>query len=66
MVETELNLRSAHQVLGVLITLSELNETLAMLRLGALGVKLTPLTDRLARYIGVNVAGPYKVGHHRY
>ncbi|MCF8524379.1 MAG: adenosylhomocysteinase [Aquiluna sp.] len=37
-----------------------------MLHLEALGVKLTPLTVRQARYIGVNVAGPYKVDHYRY
>jgi adenosylhomocysteinase len=37
-----------------------------MLHLDLLGVKLTPLTDRQSRYIGVDMAGPYKVDHYRY
>ena len=44
----------------------ELDEKVARLHLDALGVKLTQLTDRQARYIGVDVAGPYKVDHYRY
>jgi adenosylhomocysteinase len=34
--------------------------------LDALGVKLTPLSDEQADYIGVEKDGPYKVDHYRY
>lgn len=64
--QIELYLRSADYGLGVHIMPKELDEKVAMLHLDALGVKLTQLTDRQARYIGVNVAGPYKVDHYRY
>jgi adenosylhomocysteinase len=38
----------------------------ARLHLEALGVELTELTPEQAAYIGVPVAGPYKVDHYRY
>jgi len=43
-----------------------LDEKVARLHLDALGVELTTLTDEQAAYIGVPVAGPYKVDHYRY
>jgi adenosylhomocysteinase len=43
-----------------------LDEKVARLHLGALGVKLTLLTDEQAAYIGVPVDGPYKPDHYRY
>jgi adenosylhomocysteinase len=43
-----------------------LDEKVARLHLGALGVKLTRLTDEQAAYIGVPVEGPYKPDHYRY
>jgi adenosylhomocysteinase len=43
-----------------------LDEKVAMLHLDALGVKLTTLSDEQAAYIGVDVAGPFKVDHYRY
>jgi adenosylhomocysteinase len=43
-----------------------LDEKVARLHLGALGVKLTQLTDEQAAYIGVPVDGPYKPDHYRY
>ena len=52
--------------LGVNIMQKELDEKVARLHLDALGVELTSLSDRQARYIGVDVAGPYKVDHYRY
>jgi len=52
--------------LGVHIMPKELDEKVARLHLDALGVELTSLSDRQARYIGVDVAGPYKVEHYRY
>ena len=43
-----------------------LDEKVARLHLGALGVKLTPLSPEQADYIGVPVEGPYKPDHYRY
>src|SRR5271157_6045136 len=43
-----------------------LDEKVARLHLGALGVKLTQLTEEQAEYIGVPVEGPYKPDTYRY
>jgi adenosylhomocysteinase len=43
-----------------------LDEKVARLHLGALGVKLTELSEEQASYIGVPVEGPYKPNHYRY
>jgi adenosylhomocysteinase len=43
-----------------------LDEKVARLHLGALGVKLTELTEGQAAYLGVPVQGPYKPDHYRY
>ncbi len=43
-----------------------LDEKVAHLHLGALGVKLTKLSPEQAAYIGVPVEGPYKPDHYRY
>jgi adenosylhomocysteinase len=48
-------------------TLSKaLDEKVARLHLGALGVKLTELTPEQAAYLGVPAEGPYKSDHYRY
>jgi len=44
----------------------ELDEEVARLHLGQLGIKLTKLTNEQADYIGVPVEGPYKPEHYRY
>lgn len=44
----------------------ELDEEVARLHLGRLGVKLTRLTQEQADYINVNVDGPYKSDYYRY
>jgi adenosylhomocysteinase len=44
----------------------QLDEEVARLHLGKLGVKLTRLTPKQAEYIGVSVDGPYKPDHYRY
>jgi len=44
----------------------KLDEEVARLHLDLLGVKLTRLTEKQARYIGVPVDGPYKPEHYRY
>jgi adenosylhomocysteinase len=43
-----------------------LDEEVARLHLPKLGVRLTKLTPKQAKYIGVNVNGPYKPEHYRY
>jgi adenosylhomocysteinase len=43
-----------------------LDEKVARLHLGKLGVKLTKLSPRQAAYIGVSVDGPFKSDHYRY
>ncbi|MFW6324430.1 MAG: adenosylhomocysteinase [Desulfovibrionales bacterium] len=43
-----------------------LDEEVARLHLGRLGVKLDKLTQEQADYIGVSVEGPYKPEHYRY
>jgi adenosylhomocysteinase len=44
----------------------ELDEKVARLHLKKIGAKLTKLTDKQAKYIGVSVDGPYKADHYRY
>jgi adenosylhomocysteinase len=43
-----------------------LDEKVARLHLGKLGVKLTELSDKQAKYIGVRKNGPYKPAAYRY
>jgi adenosylhomocysteinase len=43
-----------------------LDEKVARLHLDRIGVRLTELTGEQAKYIGVEVAGPYKPDHYRY
>ncbi|MCH5327512.1 MAG: adenosylhomocysteinase [Coprobacter sp.] len=51
---------------GVYRLPKKLDEEVARLHLGKLGVKLTQLTDKQAAYIGVNPDGPFKPEHYRY
>ncbi len=43
-----------------------LDEEVARLHLGKLGVKLDRLNERQAKYLGVPIEGPYKPDHYRY
>jgi len=52
--------------LGVYLLPKRLDEEVARLHLAKLGVKLTPLSEKQAHYIGVPVEGPYKPEHYRY
>jgi adenosylhomocysteinase len=51
---------------GVYVLPKHLDEKVARLQLSKLGATLTDLTDRQARYIGVDRAGPYKSETYRY
>ena len=51
---------------GVYILSKKLDEEVARLHLGKIGVKLTVLSEKQAEYLGVPVEGPYKPAHYRY
>ena len=52
--------------LGVYTLPKELDEKVARLHLGKLGVVLEKLSERQADYLGVPVDGPYKPDHYKY
>jgi adenosylhomocysteinase len=51
---------------GVYRLPKHLDEEVARLHLERIGVKLTRLTEKQAKYLGVPVDGPYKPEHYRY
>jgi len=51
---------------GVYTLPKKLDEEVARLHLGRLGVKLTKLTKEQAKYLGVPASGPFKPDHYRY
>jgi adenosylhomocysteinase len=51
---------------GVYRLSKRLDEEVARLHLGKIGVKLTRLTQGQADYLGVKIEGPYKPDHYRY
>lgn len=51
---------------GVHVLPKELDEEVARLHLGKLGVKLTRMTQKQSEYLGVPIDGPYKPDHYRY
>ncbi|HUU02637.1 MAG TPA: adenosylhomocysteinase [Myxococcota bacterium] len=54
-----------HEI-GVYMLPKELDEEVARLHLGHLGVRLTRLTQEQADYLGIKVEGPYKPEYYRY
>ncbi|HTQ02859.1 MAG TPA: adenosylhomocysteinase [Polyangiaceae bacterium] len=52
--------------LGVHVLPKKLDEKVARLHLGKLGVKLDRLSAKQAEYLGVAADGPYKPAHYRY
>jgi adenosylhomocysteinase len=50
----------------VYVLSKELDEKVAELHLGKLGSKLTKLTKKQAKYIDVNLKGPFKPNYYRY
>ncbi|MCX7428522.1 MAG: adenosylhomocysteinase [Planctomycetia bacterium] len=52
--------------IGVHVLPKELDEEVARLHLGQLGVKLTKLTQSQADYLGIPVEGPFKPDYYRY
>ncbi len=51
---------------GVHVLPKKLDEKVAALHLGKLGVELTKLTAEQSKYLGVSVEGPFKPDHYRY
>ena len=64
--QMELFNKTTNYPIGVHILPKRLDEKVARLQLKKLNVKLTELTAEQARYIGVDVHGPYKPEHYRY
>ena len=64
--QIELFTKPEEYPVGVYVLPKHLDEEVARLHLGALGVQLTELTDEQAAYLGVDVAGPYKSDQYRY
>jgi adenosylhomocysteinase len=62
----QLDLWNNNYAVGVYRLPKKLDEEVARLHLGQLGVKLTKLTTEQADYIGVAKEGPYKPEHYRY
>jgi adenosylhomocysteinase len=57
--------RGKYQV-GVYTLPKKLDEKVARLHLGKLGVELTTLTEKQAKYLNVSAEGPFKPEHYRY
>jgi adenosylhomocysteinase len=51
---------------AVYVLPKHLDEEVARLHLEHIGVKLTELTDKQAKYLGIPKSGPYKSEHYRY
>jgi adenosylhomocysteinase len=64
--QIELWTRNEHYPIGVHVLPRHLDEKVARLHLGKLGVKLSSLTERQASYLGVELEGPYKSETYRY
>ena len=64
--QIELFTNPAQYPIGVYVLPKHLDEKVARLQLKKLAAELTVLTDQQARYIGVDLAGPYKTDQYRY
>jgi adenosylhomocysteinase len=64
--QLELFTKPEEYPVGVYVLPKHLDEEVARLHLGALGVKLTQLSGDQAAYLGVPVEGPYKSDQYRY
>ncbi len=64
--QIELHVRAEAYGTDVVTLPKELDEKVARLHLGSLGVRLTELSTDQAGYLGVSVDGPYKPAHYKY
>jgi adenosylhomocysteinase len=64
--QVELFQKTEEYPVGVYVLPKHLDEKVARLQLEKLDVELSELSDEQARYIGVDVNGPYKPDEYRY
>jgi adenosylhomocysteinase len=64
--QIELFCNTAKYPVGVYTLPKFLDEHVARLHLGKLGVKLQKLSPKQSKYLGIPVAGPFKPNHYRY
>lgn len=64
--QMELFTNAASYETRVYVLPKALDEKVARLHIGKLGLRLTELTEKQASYLGVPVEGPYKADHYRY
>lgn len=64
--QIELYTKRGHYKVGVYTLPKTLDEKVARLHLPKLGVELTTLTEKQAKYLGIPVEGPYKPEIYRY
>ncbi len=64
--QIELFTRTEAYPTGVYVLPRQLDEKVARLHLDKLGAKLTPLSERQAAYLGVDLGGPFKSELYRY
>ena len=62
----QIDLWTGGREVGVYRLDKKLDEEVARLHLAKLGVKLSKMTDRQSKYVGIPVDGPYKSEHYRY
>lgn len=62
----QIELWTKKYTIGVHILPKKLDEEVARLHLGKIGVRLTKLTKEQAEYLGIPDSGPYKPDHYRY
>jgi adenosylhomocysteinase len=66
MAQIELFTNPGKYAVGVYVLPKLLDEKVASLHLGKLGVKLETLTRQQSKYLGVPASGPFKPSHYRY
>jgi adenosylhomocysteinase len=66
MAQIELYARSSEYPVGVYVLPKHLDEKVARLHLGKLGVTLDKLSPAQAKYLGISKDGPFKPHHYRY
>jgi adenosylhomocysteinase len=64
--QIELYANTKNYPVGVYVLPKHLDEKVALLQLSKLGAQLTQLTPVQAKYIGVEVQGPFKADTYRY
>ncbi|MEI8121347.1 MAG: adenosylhomocysteinase [bacterium] len=66
MAQIELFTNPGKYPIGVYVLPKKLDEKVALLHLGKLGVKLEKLTGKQSKYLGIPSNGPFKPTHYRY